>query len=63
MFVTNFLHISPAHIPKSKMCINMKSSTYYSHMKAKILANFQICIRVRLKVFEIFEIYRYDVMS
>ena len=28
----------------------MKSSTYYFHMKAKILADFQICISVPLKL-------------
>ena len=27
----------------------MKSSTYYFHIKTKILANFQICISVPLK--------------
>ena len=34
---------------KSKMYFNMKSSTYYFHMKTKISAEFQICISVHLK--------------
>ena len=33
---------------KSKMCFNVKSSTYYCHMKTKILGDFQICIKVRI---------------
>ena len=28
----------------------MRSSTYYFHIKAKILADFQICISVALKI-------------
>ena len=31
---------------QSKRCFNVKSSTYYFHMKTKILADFQICISV-----------------
>ena len=46
MFVNK--HISRAHISKSKRCFNVKSSTYYFHMKTKILADFQICISVPL---------------
>ena len=49
MFVKNFSDISRAHIPKIKMCFNVKSATYYFHMKMKILADFQICISVPLK--------------
>ena len=30
-------------------CFNVKFSTYYFHMKTKILADFQICISVPLK--------------
>ena len=41
-------YISRAYTSKSKSCFNMKSSTYYFHMKAKILADFQICISVPL---------------
>ena len=41
---TNFSHISRAHISKSKRCFNVKSSTCYFQMKAKILSDFQICI-------------------
>ena len=37
------------HISKSKRCFNVKSSTYYFHMKKKILADFQICISVPLR--------------
>ena len=40
--------ISRAHISKSKRYFNVKSSTYYFHMKTKILAYFQICISVPL---------------
>ena len=40
-------HISSrAHISRSKRCFNVKSSTYYFHMKEKILADFEICIIV-----------------
>ena len=48
MFVKNFSHVSSAHISKSKMCFNVKSSTYYFHIKMKILTDFQICINVPL---------------
>ena len=48
MFVNNFSRISRAHITESKSCFNVKSSTYYFHMKMKILADFQICISVPL---------------
>ena len=34
------------HILKSKRCFNNKSSTYYFHLKTKILAGFRICISV-----------------
>ena len=37
-----------AHISKSKRCSNVKSSTYYFHIKTKILADFQICVSVSL---------------
>ena len=30
------------------MCFNVKSSTYYFHVKAKVLAHFQICISAPL---------------
>ena len=40
------LHVSRAHISKRKMCFNVKSSIYYFHVKAKILADFKICISV-----------------
>ena len=45
MFVNNFSRISCANITESKSCFNVKSSTYYFHMK---LADFQICISVPL---------------
>ena len=38
----------------------MKPSTYYFHMKTKILADFQICISVPLKLFIFF---RYSLLS
>ena len=36
------------YISKSKRSFNVKSWTYYFHMKAKILADFQVCISVPL---------------
>ena len=44
MFVNKLSHISHAHILKSKKFFNVKSSTYYFHMKIKMLAGFQICL-------------------
>ena len=42
-------HISHVRIsPKSKRCFNVKSSTYYFHMKDTILSDFQICISLPL---------------
>ena len=46
MFVNK--HISRAHISKSRRYFTANSSTYYFHMKTKILADFQICISVPL---------------
>ena len=46
---TNFSYNSRAHISKSKECFNVKSSTYYFHMKTKILGDFQICISIPLR--------------
>ena len=40
--------MSRVHISKNKRCFNVKSSTYYFHMKTKILAYPQICISVPL---------------
>ena len=40
--------MSCAHISKRKRCFNVKSPTYYFHVKTKILADFQICISVSL---------------
>ena len=60
-----WMFISCACISKRKRCFNVKSyyihtifktilfilfSTYYFHMKTKILADFQICISVHLKL-------------
>ena len=45
-FVNKLSHISSEHISKSKRCFNVKSSTYYFHVKTKILPGFQICISV-----------------
>ena len=50
-FLTNFSHISNAHISRRKRCFNVKSSTYYFHVKTKILADFQFCISVSLTYF------------
>ena len=44
----NFAHISRAHNSQGKGCSNVKSSTYYFHLKAKILADFEIYISVPL---------------
>ena len=47
MFVNKiFTYLTCAYL--SKTCFNVKSSTYYFHMKTKILADFQICISVPL---------------
>ena len=48
VFVTNSSHISRVHISKIKSCFNLKFSTYYFHMKTKILSDFQICISASL---------------
>ena len=47
---TNISHISRAHITKNKRCFNVKSSTYYLHIKAKILTDFRICTSVPLNL-------------
>ena len=36
------------HISKSKMCFNVKSSTYYFHMKTKMLSDVQICVPLKV---------------
>ena len=46
---TNSSHISRAHISKCKCSFNVKSTTYYFHVKTKILADFQIWITVPSK--------------
>ena len=50
MFVNKLSHISRAHISKRKRCFDVQSLTYYFHAKTKILADFQICISVPLKI-------------
>ena len=50
MFINKFFTYSRAHNSKSKRFFNAKSSTYYFHMKTKILADFQICVSVPLTV-------------
>ena len=45
--LTNFLHISRAHISRIKR-YNVKSSTRYFPMKTKTLADFLVCINVPL---------------
>ena len=43
-------HISHlVHISKSKRYFNVKFSTYYFHIKAKIYTDFRICINVPLR--------------
>ena len=39
-----------SHARKSKRCFNAKSSTYYFHLKTKMLADFHICISVPFSV-------------
>ena len=48
MYVNKLFTYLSADISKSERCFNVKSSTYYFHMKTKILADFQICITVPL---------------
>ena len=40
-------------ISKSKRYFSMKSSTYYFHIKTKVLTDFQICIRVPLNIWQL----------
>ena len=49
MFVNKLFTYLMCTISKSKRCFKVKSSTYYFHMKTKILADFQACISVPLK--------------
>ena len=49
MFVNKLFTYITCTISKSKRCLNVKSSTYYFHMKTKILAKLQICVSVTLK--------------
>ena len=52
MFVNKlYSHILRAYILKGKRSFNVISSTFYFHVKAKIMADFQICISVPLKPF------------
>ena len=44
------LYISRAHIAKSKRCLNTKSLRHFFYLKTKILADFQICISVPLRI-------------
>ena len=50
MFLKNlFTYFTCAYLKKYKVfCYNVKSSTYYFHMKTKLLADFEICISVPL---------------
>ena len=43
-----FSHISRAHFSHSKKCFNVEPSTYYFHMKTKIMGDSRICISVLL---------------
>ena len=60
---TNISHISPTHISKSKRCFNVKPSSYYFHMKTKILTDFQICISVNFKFFKRSRIFESQLKS
>ena len=44
-----FTYLTCAYLKKLRRCFNVKSSTYYFHMKTKILLDFQICISVPLR--------------
>ena len=51
MFVNkHFTYLNCELVSKSKKCLNVKSPVCYFHMKTKILADFQVCISVPLKV-------------
>ena len=50
MFVTNILHISGVHISESKNCYNVIPSVHCFYVTTKILADFQIYIRVPLNL-------------
>ena len=43
-------NFSRAQISKGKRYFKVKSSTYYFHLKTKILADFQTCISLTLSV-------------
>ena len=48
MFINKlFTYLTCTYLKKEKV-FNVKSSTYYFHMKMKILGDFQICISVPL---------------
>ena len=49
-----FTYLTRLHISKSKTCFNVKFPTYYFHMKTKILADFQICINVPLRLIDFY---------
>ena len=42
----NSSHISRAPISKRERCFNAKSLTYYFHVKTKVLADFEICVKL-----------------
>ena len=46
MFVNKLFSYFTFAFLKSKSCSDVRSSTYYFHMKTKILTDFQICISV-----------------
>ena len=48
MFVNKLMTYLTFTYLKGKRCYNVTSSTYYFHVKTKILAEFQICISVPL---------------
>ena len=50
MFVNKLFTYPYAHISKCQGCFNVKSSTYYFHVKRKIFVDFQIFISVPLRI-------------
>ena len=45
-FFSNSSHISRAPISRCERCFKVKSLTYYFHVKTKVLADFETCIKL-----------------
>ena len=50
MFLSKLFTYLTCTYLKNKRCFNVKSLTFYFHMKTKTLADFQICISVPLRI-------------